>query len=76
MEDAYEILEIPGAEDALLGLVERCGQPPFMLYDEAKLIEVFTQQGMTHEDAAEWVEVNIRGAWVGPATPAILTRLT
>lgn len=69
------MLFIPGAEDALLGTVWRCGQAPFVVYDYEKLVAFFVGQGMTHDDAEEWISFNVEGAWVGPNTPGVLHRV-
>lgn len=69
-----EILQIPGAEHALLGMVQRCGQAPFLVYDWEKLVEHFMAEGMTDEEAVEWIAVNVEGAWVGNGTPGVVHR--
>ena len=43
-----------------------------LIYDGEKLIEVFMSDGMTREEAIEWISFNIEGAYVGPATPIIM----
>lgn len=75
MIEDVEFLEIPGADEALVGYVWRCGQEPFAVYDRDKLVAYYVTLGMTEEDAAEWVTFNIEDAWVGPGTPAVLQRL-
>lgn len=67
--DAYTI---DGADAALLGIGVRCGQPNIAVYDFDRLVEVFVGHGMDEEDAIEYVEFNIVGAWVGPGTPLIV----
>lgn len=69
------MLVIPGAETAVLGTVWRCGQAPFVVYDYEQLVLFFVGQGMTHDDAEEWISFNVEGAWVGPNTPGVLRRL-
>jgi hypothetical protein len=69
-----ELLFIPDADAALLGTVWRCGQAPFVVYDYEKLVDFFVGQGMTDEEAEEWISYNIEGAWVGDSTPGILRR--
>ena len=73
LEEA-EALLIDGAHThrALVGVGRRCGQPLLAVYDRARLVECFIGVGMTHEDAEEWVGVNIEGAWVGESTPLVL----
>ena len=43
-----------------------------LIYDGEKLIDVFMSDGMTREEAIEWISFNIEGAYVGPATPIIM----
>lgn len=69
------MLCIPGAEAAILGTVWRCGQEPFVVYDYDQLVVFFVSEGMTHDEAEEWISYNIEGAWVGPNTPGVLRRL-
>ena len=62
-------------DEALVGIGERCSKPPVAVYDDGKLIECLMRQGMYHDEAVEWIEVNIRGAWVGERTPIILHKV-
>jgi len=39
------------------------------VYDIEKMITHFQSQGMTREEAQEWVDFNILGAYVGELTP-------
>jgi len=57
---------------ALIGVAERCGQPPLAVYSWDKLVKVFEDQGMEFEEAVEWVGFNLEGAWVGDHTPLIM----
>ena len=69
-----EMLMADGFEAALLGYVERFGQPPLALYDRAKCIEILmTRDGMDYEGAVEFFEFNTLGAWVGDHTPVFAT---
>ncbi len=62
-----------GFDDAAVGVVERCGQPPIVVYDYAKCAEILHKRdGMTMEDACEYLDFNCVGAWVGPETPGWL----
>ena len=75
-DDVLMCLE-PGAvlDQAILGLLERCGQPPVVCYDYDKLIQGFMADGMTYEEAVEWYAHNTAGSWVGEQTPAVLRPL-
>ena len=67
MED--ELLLADGFEDALIGTGERCCQPTLAVYDRQKCIEILQSQGMSYEEAHEYFDFNVVGAWVGDQTP-------
>lgn len=74
--DDDEMLLADGFDDALVGVVTRCGQPTLACYDAEKCIEVLMKRdGMTYEGAVEFFEFNTEGAWVGPHTPVFLHRI-
>jgi hypothetical protein len=73
MED--ELLKIDGCDAALIGSAsvwQGNHRVETYIYDGQKLIEVFMDQGMKEHEALEWIEYNIEGAYVGPATPIIM----
>jgi len=57
---------------AIVGIGHRCGQPDLVVYDYDKLVAVFVKEGMTEDEATEWMDYNVVGAWHGPQTPIIL----
>jgi len=60
-----------GYDDCILGVVDRCGLEPFLLYDkEAVLAKLGETEGLTYEEASEFHDYN--QAWVGDATPGFL----
>jgi hypothetical protein len=63
-----------GFDDAILGVVERIGLQT-VCYDLNKVIEILMKQGMDEQDAWDWYQFNMIGAWVGEATPVFLERL-
>ena len=81
-----EALFADGFEDALIGYVTRFGgfqcregeeatAEALALYDYDKCIEVLIERdGMTYEDAIDYMEFNVVGAWVGNGTPCFLHR--
>jgi hypothetical protein len=75
-KESAETLWIDGADKAVIGFIDRCGYPPVVIYSYPKLCTVFVKQGMTDEEAAEWVSFNIEGAGMGAGTPGILHRGT
>jgi hypothetical protein len=65
-----ELLLADGFDAAFIGTGERCGQPTIAVYDREKCIEVLEKRdGMTQEEANEFFEFNVVGAWVGEQTP-------
>jgi|TARA_R100001530_G_scaffold35744_1_gene27871 hypothetical protein len=63
-------LKADGFDEAILGVTCRCGKPDILAYDVAKILDILvTRDGMTREEAVEYFEFNIEGAWVGENTP-------
>jgi hypothetical protein len=64
-----------GFEAALVGVAQRCGQPTLAVYDYDLAVKVLVERdGMTHEEAVEWMEFNVVGAWMGEHTPVWLVK--
>lgn len=69
-----EALLADGFEDAFLGMCEVFNRPPLATYDRDKCIEILVKRDeMTYEEAVEFFEFNVSGAWVGENTPIFLT---
>lgn len=74
--DLYEgVLLADGFEGAFLGVAERIAAQPVAVYDRAKCIQILELQGMTTEEAEEYFEFNVAGAYVGEQTPWFLNRI-
>jgi len=66
-------MKADGFDDSIIGTVERCGQTEaVILYDKDKVISALMKE-MPFEDAVEYFEYNILGAYVGEGTPAFAT---
>lgn len=61
-----------GCDAALVGFCPCADGVTRAVYDRERLVQVFQDQGMTEEDAEEWVQFNIEGAYVGAATPLLV----
>jgi hypothetical protein len=62
-----------GHDDALIGVAERFGFPePVACYDYDKVIAGLMKDGMNHEEAVEFFDFNIIGAWMGEYTPVFV----
>lgn len=60
-----------GFEGAILGIVERFGQEPVVLYDRLKCLAILQERdGMEYEEAAEFFDFNVAGCYAGETTPA------
>lgn len=70
------MLKMDGYDECIIGIVERCGQEPFYVYDTDLVIENLMSQGMTEEAAIEFHEYNQVGAWLGEGTPGFLRAYT
>lgn len=64
-----DALFVDGHEDALVGIAYRFGLEPLACYSIDKITEKLQQDGMTEEEAQEFFDFNIIGAWVGEGTP-------
>lgn len=75
-DDGDEILLADGFEDALLGLVEGACRAPVACYDYQKCVDILVQRdGMDEDVAAEYIDFNVTGAYVGSGTPLFLHNL-
>lgn len=70
-EDA---LKADGFDDCVMGVASRCGTPDVLAYDVEKIILKLMLDGMTREEAEEYFEFNIVGAYVGEYTPVFISR--
>jgi len=43
-----------------------------LIYDGERIVHLLVEQGMTPEDAHEYIDYNIEGGYLGPATPIIM----
>ena len=73
--DDASLLFADGYDDAILGIAERDGVP-LVIYDVRKILQVLrSRDHMAREEAEEFFEFNIAGAWIGEQTPIFLRRI-
>ena len=72
LEDAT-FLEPDIYDAAIVGIAERYGLRPVVAYDLDKLINILQEDGMTQEEAIDFFDFNIVGAWMGATTPVFIT---
>jgi len=64
------VLKADGFDDAIMGYAGRCGLYDVLLYSTNKIIQILMERdGMTDEEAIEFFEFNIKGAYMGEGTP-------
>lgn len=69
-----EYILVDGMDEAILGVAQIFHNSPVVAYDFDKVISILqTRDGMTLEEAEEFFEFNIVGAYVGEQTPAFVT---
>ena len=71
------VLLADGFEDAILGVVTRKCLPDVVCYDYEKCIQVLVMRdGMTFEEASEYMSFNVTDSFNGEGTPAFLFKPT
>ena len=68
------ILLADGFDKAIIGYIERVGNPIIACYDKSMCIEILMKD-MSRDDAVEYFSFNVQGAYVGEYTPCFLTKL-
>ena len=61
-----EILKADGFDDAIIGIEESSQR---LIYSCSKCIDILIAGGMDNEDATEYFNYNVSGAYVGEKTP-------
>ena len=75
-EIAEGAIILDGLDDAIIGTSQRINEPVLAVYSWEKIIAILTERdNMDFEDAVEFVEFNILGAWVGENTPIVVMSL-
>lgn len=76
LKDNGEYLQADGFGDALVGFVwPRDTGLKTAVYDRNMCVEILQERdGMSEEEAIEYFEFNVAGAYVGPQTPVFIDR--
>jgi hypothetical protein len=74
LEDMGEnALLLDGFDDALIGFAQRVSEPVVAVYAWSKIVDILmSEDEMTWEEAEEYAQFNIAGAWIGPQTPILV----
>ena len=77
--DDEEILRADGLDEACVGWTDSWNgneRNIRLVYDIKKVIDILQERdGMTHEDAIEFYDYNIAGAYLGKGTPVFINSL-
>ena len=72
-----DALMCDGFDDAVVGMAERINLGPVVAYDVDKMIDIMIERdGMDYEEAIEFFDFNIAGAWMGDYTPVYIRKGT
>jgi hypothetical protein len=58
--------------EAIIGMAERINFGPVVAYDASKIIKILTEGGMTQDEALEYYNFNVSGAWLGEYSPVFI----
>ena len=73
-EDIHGAIVFDDCDSAVIGYGSQHGFESVLIYDYNLLIINCIEQGMTEEEAMEYVDYNIVGLWAGDRTPIIMFR--
>lgn len=70
-----EALLADGFDDAILGMCIQFGSEPVVAYDFNKCVEILIERDdMEREEAIDFINFNVVGAYVGLNTPVFIMR--
>jgi hypothetical protein len=70
-----QFIKLDGFDECYLGVGESYGENPALIYDYDQIIEKLQQDGMSNEEAKEYYDFNIIGAYIGEKMPIFLNRI-
>lgn len=72
-ENEDGLVALDGLDAALIGVSSRCGQASCLVYSSERIIRILVERdGMTRDEAEEFFDFNIAGAYMGERTPFFL----
>ena len=70
-----EAMLADGFDEAILGMCVQFGSEPVVAYDFNKCVEIIMERdGMEREEAIDFMNFNVVGAYVGLSTPVFIMR--
>lgn len=72
-----QALLLDGFDNAIIGFSQRINEPLLAVYNHDLMIQTLMKRdGMTYDQADEYIQHNCVGAWVGEQTPIIVKPIT
>ena len=64
-----------GLDEAIIGVGSQFTNTPVVVYDYDKCVEILMRDNdWDHEDAIDWMQFNVIGAYMGAGTPIFMTK--
>jgi hypothetical protein len=70
-----DILFMDGFDDCIMGVSERCGMEPVVVYSRRKVLEKLVNDGMDEDEAADYHYNNQASSYIGERTPMFFDSL-
>lgn len=70
------MMKVDGLDNAIIGIGMRSGEDDILVYSFEKSIKEFMKcNDWTYEEALEWMDYNVLGAYVGKTTPIFVRNI-
>lgn len=69
-------LKLDGLDQAIIGVAELPDLDQAIVYDRERIVKIFIRQGMTRDEAQEYIDFNIVRSMHGPGMPLLMDRMT
>ena len=71
-----DLLFMDGFDDCIMGVAERCGMEPVVVYSRSKVLKKLVKNGMDEEEAADYHYNNQASSYIGEKTPLFFDDLS
>ena len=72
-----DAMKADGFDDCIIGVTTNRNSLDVLCYSSQKIVtKLMTRDGMGYDEAVEFFEYNMRGAYVGPRTPIYIRELS
>ena len=67
-----DAIKFDGFDAAIIGCGNQFTKDAILIYDEMLMVDILIEQGMTVDEAWEYLSFNTWGAWLGESTPIVM----